>query len=171
MKYLGVALIGFMLSASAFAEDKEEAAPPLRELVTCFPAKGIAGFVSKFQNIEADRRDTVDMLFKASFKVNDGGVMPSRIFIREQDQETNFVIDAKGHVPDFINIAKASEMAELCIEDPSRVGTPRGGKAVRFSLENDVYFLTNSGYHDIATLRDGLKDGKTHYKEMVPGAM
>ena len=171
MKYLGLILMGMLINAPAFAQDKVEEAPKLRELVTCFPAKGIAQFVSKFQNIDADKRDTVDMLFEAKFNVKDGGVMPSRIFMRDQGVESDFVLDAEGHVPDFINIAKTSETAELCIEDPSRVGTPRGGDDMSFSLDNDVHFLTNSGYHDMATLKDGLKDGKTHYKKMVPGAI
>jgi len=39
------------------------------------------------------------------------------------------------------------------------------------SGQSDVHFLTNSGYHDLATLEDGLKDGKSHYKKMVPAAM
>lgn len=171
MKYLGVALIGLFLSGSAFAQDNGQGDTPLRELVTCFPAKGITEFVSKFQNIDADKRDTVDMIFDAKFKVNDGGVMPSRIFLRDAGTETDFMIDAEGNVPDFVTIGKASETAELCSEDPSRVGTPRSGDDMRFSLESDVHFLTNDGYHDLATLQDGLKDGKTHYKKMMPGPM
>ena len=171
MKYLGGVFMGVLLSAPVLAQDKEESSPPLREQVNCFPAKGITEFVSKFQNIDADKRDTVDMLFAAKFKVNDGGAFPSRIFIRDEDVETDFTIDSEGNVPDFMNIGSASEKAQLCSEDPSRVGTPRGGDDMNFSIENDVHFLVNSGYHDLATLQDGIKDGKTHYKKMVPAAM
>jgi len=171
MKYLGLALIGMFLSNPAFAEDKEDTAPILRELVNCFPTKSITEFVSKFQNIDADKRDTVDMLFKAKFNIKDGGVLPTRIFMRDQGTETDLTLDAEGNVPDFINIGKASETTELCSEDPSRVGTVRGGDDLSFRIDNDVHFLTNTGYHDLATLKDGLKDGKVHYKKMVPGAM
>lgn len=171
MKYLAAALIGFFLSGLAFAEDKGEEDTQLRELVTCFPAKGIVEIVSKFQNLDADKRDTVDMFFEAKFKVNDGGVMPNRIFIRDAGTETDFTIDADGNISDFVAIGKASETAELCSEDPSRVGTARGGDDMQFSLESDVYFLSHNGYHDLAALQDGLKDGKTHYKKMLPGPM
>jgi len=169
MKYMMVLFMGMLLSAPAFAEDKDN--DELRELVSCFPAKGITKFVSKFQKIETDKRDTVDMLIAAKFKVNDDGAMPSRVFTRDQGQEADFTIDAEGNVPDFLNIGTASEAVELCIEDPTRVGTPKGGNSMNFSIDNDVHFLTNSGYHDLATLKDGLKDGKTHYKKMVPGPM
>jgi len=171
MKYLGLILMGMLINAPAFAQDKEEEAPKLRELVTCFPAKGIAQFVSKFQNIDADKRDTVDMLFAAKFNIKDGGVLPTRIFTRDEGSETDLRIDDEGRVPEFVSIGNSSEEAELCIEDPSRVGTPRGGDDMSFSIDNDVHFLTNTGYHDMATLKDGLKDGKTHYKKMVPGAI
>jgi len=171
MRYLGLVIVGVLLSAPAFAEDKKEATPELRELVTCFPAKGMSEFVSKFQDIDADKRDTVDMLFEAKFSVLDGGAMPSRIFTRDQGVEIEYTLDRNGNMLDFTNIGKASEEAELCFEDPSRAGTPKGGGAMSFSIDNDVHFLENDGYHDIASLQDGLKDGKTHYKKMVPGAM
>lgn len=171
MRYLGIILMGLMLSAPALAEDKDAEAPKLRELVNCFPAKGITEFVSKFQNLDADKRDTVDMLFAATFKVEDGGVLPARIFTRDNGVENDFTLQPDGKIPDFEKIGTVSEAAELCSEDPSRVGLPHGETSIKFSMVNDVHFLTNSGYHDLATLKDGLKDGKTHYKKMVPAAM
>lgn len=171
MKFLKWAMIAIFLSAPALAEDKEVAAPELRELVNCFPAKGITDFVSKFQKIDADKRDTVDMLFEAKFDIKDGGPLPRRIFIRDQGSETDFTLNQDGGVPDFVNIGMAPKTAELCSEDPSRVGTPKGGDDVSFGISSDVHFLANSGYHEVSTLQDGLKDGKTHYKKMVPGPM
>lgn len=171
MKQVSIALIALLFSPSVFAQDNTETAPELREAINCFPAKGIVDFVSKFEDIEPDKRDSVDMLFTAKFTVNDGGVLPERIFIRHEGVETNFLLNEDGSVPDFNNIGKAPETAELCSEDPSRIGTPKGGEDMSFSISNDVYYLENSGYHDISTLRDGLKDGKSHYKKMVPAAM
>jgi len=164
-------LAGLLTFAPVAAEDKEDAAPKLRELVNCFPAKGITEFVSKFQGIDSDKRDTVDMIFAATFKVKDGGAMPKRLFMRDNGAEIDFSLNADGSVPDFVKIGEASETAELCNEDPTRVGTPQGTNDMSFSINNDVHFLTNDGYHDLATLEDGLEDGKTHYKKMVPGAM
>jgi len=126
--------------------------------------------VAKFQSLDADKRDTVDMLFEASFKVKDGGALPARIFTRDAGVEKNFTLNPDGTVPDFDNIGRVSETAELCSEDPTREGTPHG-EGLNFGISSDVHFLTNNGYHDLETLKDGLKDGKSHYKKMVPAAM
>lgn len=167
MKFKVIILAGLCISAPAFAEDDKEAAPQLRERISCFPTKGITKFVSKFQKIDAKKRDTVDMLFSAKFSVKDGGVMPERLFIRDNGTEDNFNLKPDGTVPDFIKIGTASETAEMCTDDPTREGTPRG-TGFSFKIENDVHFLDNDGYHDLATIKEGLKDGKTHYKKMAP---
>lgn len=174
MKLLALSCAALILAVSSFmpasAEDKEDAPPKLRERVNCFPAKNITKFVSKFQSLDADKRDTVDMQFSAKFKAKDGGGLPERIFTRDNGVEKNFTLEADGSVPDFINIGTVSESAELCSEDPSREGTPHG-EGLNFSITNDVHFLENSGFHDMASLTEGLKDGKSHYKKMVPGPM
>lgn len=166
MKIRVIIMAGFLMSAPAFAEDKEKV-PELRERINCFPAKSITKFVSKFQKIDAKKRDTVDMLFSATFEVKDGGVLPERLFIRDQGAEDSFNLTPDGDVPDFAKIGAASETAEMCTDDPSREGTPRGS-GFSFSIENDVHFLENDGYHDVSVLKEGLKDGKTHYKKMAP---
>lgn len=170
MKLRAIIIAGLVISAPAYAQDKKEETPALRERINCFSAKGIIEFVSKFQNIDANKRDTVDMLFNAKFKAKDGGVLPERIFVRDNGKEDNFTLEPDGNVPDFKNIGLVSESADLCSEDPSREGTPRG-EGLSFSIENDVHFLENSGYHSLATLKEGLKDGKSHYKKMAPAAM
>jgi hypothetical protein len=155
------------LPALAQAEDK---VPPLRERINCFPAKNITKFVSKFENMDAEKRDIVDMRFEAKFEAKDGGVLPERIFMRENGTETDFTLEADGTVPDFNKIGAASDDAELCSEDPSREGTPRGND-LSFSIENNVHFHDRSGYHTLAAMKEGLKDGKSHYKKMVPAPM
>jgi len=166
-KFKAIAVIGLLVSAPAFAEEDKEAAPQLRERISCFPAKGITKFVSKFQKIDAKKRDTVDMLFSAKFSVKDGGVMPERLFIRDDGAEDNFALKPDGEVTDFDKIGVASDAAEICTDDPSREGTPRGS-GFSFSITNDVHFLDNDGYHELAAIKEGLKDGKTHYKKMAP---
>ncbi len=165
-------LAAMMASPPAFAADKDETSEPvLRERISCFPAKNIIKFMSKFQKIDADKRDTVDMVFDAEFEAKDGGVLPERIFLRDDGVETDFTLNADGSVPDFGKITMASETSEMCADDPSREGQPRTGEELRFGLESDVQFLKNTGYHDIAALEDGLKDGKSHFKKMAPGPM
>ena len=169
MKMRAFIFAGLMMSAPAIADDKEKA-PELRERINCFPAKGITKMVQKFRKLDADKRDTVDMIFAAKFTAKDGGVLPERIFVRDAGMEQNFTLDADGSVPDFAKIGDASETAELCSEDPSREGTPRG-EGLNFNVSSDVHFLESTGYHDVASIKDGLKDGKSHYKKMVPGPM
>ena len=159
-------LAAMMASPQVFAADKDEIFEPvLRERISCFPAKNIIKFMSKFKKIDADKRDTIDMVFEAEFEVKDGGVLPDRIFLRDNGVETDFTLNADGSVPDFDKIATASESSEMCADDPSREGQPRTGEELRFGLESDVQFLKNTGYHDIAALEDGLKDGKSHFKK------
>lgn len=169
MKMKAFIFAGLALSMPIIAQG-EDTEPELRERINCFPSKSITKFVSKFQDLDADKRDTVDMVFAAKFEAKDGGALPARIFVRDNGTETDFTLADDGTVPDFINIGSASETAELCSEDPSREGTPRG-EGINFSVQNDVHFLENSGYHDVATMKEGLKDGKSHYKKMVPAPM
>jgi len=175
MKANAIVLTALLLSAPALAqesagEDKDEASQ-LRERVSCFEASGIVKFMSKFQKIEADKRDSVDMVFSAGYTVNDDGVLPERLFIRDDDTEIDFTMGADGKISDFGKIGTASKTAELCSEDPSREGTPRSGSDISFSIDSDVQYLENTGYHNLATLKDGLKDGKSYFKKMVPAPM
>lgn len=162
-------LVGLMAALPSLVQ-AEDKVPSLRERINCFPAKKITKFVSKFENMDAEKRDIVDMRFEAKFEVKDGGVLPERIFMRDNGTEIDFTLKADGAVPDFKKIGRASDGAELCSEDPSREGTSRG-EGLSFSIENDVYFLDNSGYHTLEAMKEGLKDGKSHYKKMVPAPM
>lgn len=166
MKIRAMIFAGLVFSTPAFAEDKEEV-PELRERINCFPAKNLAKFVSKFQKIEAKKRDTVDMLFSAKFAVKDNGIMPERLFIRDKGAEDNFTLTPDGKVSDFVKVGATSDTAEICTDDPSRIGTPRGS-GFSLSIDNDVHFLKNDGFHEVSVLEEGLKDGKTHYKKMAP---
>ena len=163
-------LLAGLISILPSVVQAEDKALPLRERINCFPAKDIAKFVSKFQGLSAEKRDTVDMIFAASFKVTDGGPLPERIFIRDNGVENNLTLTLDGNVPDFDKVGSVSKKAELCSEDSSRIGTPRS-EGINFSIMSDVHFLDNTGYHDIASLEEGLKDGKSHYKKMLPGPM
>jgi len=169
--FLGLAVLTTV--PPAFAQDKSTGEPEqvLRERIICFPAESIIKLMSKFQKIDADKRDSVDMLFNAGFEIKDDGVLPERIFLRDNDIETDLTLSADGSVPDFGTVALAPESSEMCFDDPSREGRPRTGKEISFSLDSDVQFLEKTGYHDMATLQDGLKDGKSHYKKMAPGPM
>lgn len=164
------ALLACLISAPTLAEGKDDT-PALRELVTCSPSKNITKLIAKVQGMDAEKRDVVDSIFEAKFTVHDGGSLPKRIFLRDYGVEEAFTLNPDGTIVDFQKIGSASETAEMCTEDPTRIGTPRGGDGLKFSLNSDVVFLENPGYHDLTSLNEGLTDGKSHYKKMVPAPM
>lgn len=169
----GGILIALLFTATAYAADEKTAdkAPKLRKAESCFPAKGLVKHLRKFSGLKAEKRDTVGMIPTAKFEILDGGAMPERFYSKDEAAEFDFTIDSDGTVTDFAKIEEVSEGAELCIFDPSRAGTPADGRAAKFDIDMDVQFLENTGYHDMATLKDGLKDGKSFYKKMMPGPM
>ena len=164
-KFAIISVLAF--TGPSFAQDAGE----LREPITCSPAKGILKFLGKFETIAAKNRDTVMMVPEAKVTVNDGGGFPDRFFARDSKSETSFEFDPDGTVLGFEKIITHTPEAELCIEDKARAGTPKSDDAFSMAMGADIRFRENTGYHDMATLEDGLKDGKIHYKKMVPGPM
>jgi len=143
----------------------------IRERITCFPAKGLVKMMSKINDLPEDRLDTVKTLISAGFDVPDGEALPDRLFVRDGDQERDFTLLGDGSVPDFTTLKTASKTSELCSDDPSRAGLPRTEDGIRFNLSPDIMFLNQSGSHDIAELRDGVKDGKSHFKKLFGGGV
>jgi len=171
---VGLIVLGlfFPVSPSFAAENTSDSkASKLREAVICFPAKGIVKHLRKFSKLKAEKRDTVDMMPVADFEVLDGGALPQRFYSKDGVSVGDFIIGTDGRITDFAKVADVPETAELCIEDQSRAGTPSDGKSVKLDVDMDVQFLESSGYHSMATLKDGLKDGKSFYKKMAPGPM
>ena len=165
-------LAAVILAAPALAAEKSaDDTTDLRELVTCFPAKGIITFLSKFDNLDAKQTDTISMIAEARIIYKDGGGAPDRFFMRGGTNETDFAIGPDGQITDFEKVKSGSRDAELCIEDKARAGRPKSESGINFSMSPDIQFRENTGFHDMAVLRDGLKDGKAHYKKMAPGPM
>lgn len=155
------------LTATSFAQDAGE----VREQITCNTAAGIIKFLGKFETIAAKNRDTVMMVPEAKLTINDGGGFPDRFFVRDSERETSFEFGAEGTVVGFEKIISYPPEAELCIEDKARAGTPKSDDAFNFAMGADIQFRDKKGFHDLASLKDGLKDGKIHYKKMVPAPM
>lgn len=153
---------------SAYAKDKPS---ELRKATECFPAADIVKFLSKFDKLKPEQRDTVDVLIKAGFDITDDRGLPQRIFTRNNAVDTPFTLLEDGSVPDFKSISTRAEDSELCVEDQARVGLPRDKDGIEFDIDFDVLYKDNSGAHDLAALKDGAKDGKSFYKKMMPGPM
>ena len=168
---LAISLI-LAMTSPAFADDSaNDSEPKLRGDEQCFPFGGAVKQFNKFSNLKPEKRDTVGLAPAAKLTVKEEGeAYPERLFIRDNGVETDLIIDADGHVTNFGLIFEASEDVSLCAYDPSRAGTPVEDDSISFSMDMDIQYLENTGYHDLATLKDGLKDGKSHYKKMA-GAM
>lgn len=153
--------------ASAFADDFDR--DGVRELVSCFPAKYVTDIQNKLSDMDAGRRDVVDIQMNPMFKIYDGGALPDRYFLRLADQEVPFTVKADGAVPDFLSVISAHNGAgDLCIEDAARVGVPADDEGLYFEMGLTPYFKPSGPVYDYETLKTGTKDGKQLYKTMVP---
>ncbi|MEP6343946.1 MAG: hypothetical protein ABJ275_11595 [Maricaulaceae bacterium] len=173
-------LIGASMVAIAplsFAQDKDkdqdsETTVELREEIRCFPAKGIRDFMGRFDSLEASQRDTIDVFFEPKFVIRDEGTYPDRYYLKQDGAEIDLPINEEGEVPDFVETVKNSaETSEICLQDKARAGTPVDQAGVSFSFPTSIRHIKADGTYDLATLKDGLKDGKSFYKKMVGGAM
>ena len=51
--------------------------------------------------------------------------------------------------------------------DPLRSKRPKYDEGLYFEMGLSPFFINNSGYHDIAELEKGARDGKRFYREMI----
>ena len=167
MNFLAISLLmSTSMAMVAHAEDDDDRP---RELVECVSGKKFAKLVRKISELEPEKRDTIDPSPNFTIKPADGGVMPKRFFAKSGGEEINLEISEDGQVLEFLKKFPQDKKSEFCAEDPSREGGPKNVKALDFSMEFDVAFRNESGAYSISELEDGLKDGKSVIKKIVPG--
>lgn len=138
----------------------------------CFPAKGIGNMVERINNVDADRRDIVDVTVAPKFLIRDNGPWPERFFIRNNDEEFDVEVQKpSGQTPDFVALAKTHERGEVCVADSARADLPASDESLYFEMGLAPLFKNTSGRHDIAELKEGARDGKTFYSQMAPAAL
>lgn len=169
MKHFGmlVLMVG-MSGPGAWAADGETR---LREAVECFPAKEIVKFFGKFNKLDADRRDTVDVYMPAQLKPRDGVGLPDRMFFRDGETQTDFAMSPEGHLTDFAKIKDMPKSGDLCVYEPDLAGQPMSENMFNFSMDLEILFKNRSGTHSLEELKDGGGDGKSFYKRIVPAPM
>ena len=155
------------IASPVFAGEKEDAAVGIE----CMPAKDFVKILSKMENLKPEKKDTVSMVPFMKFEVLDGGVLPERVFFRYEGQETPFHLAANGEVTDFPQIAKMPKKGEMCMQDKTRIGKSDDENGLELNIEMDIFYHNRSGRHSVAELEDGLKDGRSHIKKMVPGPL
>lgn len=137
----------------------------------CFPAKGIGNMVERINNVDAKRRDVVNVTVAPKFLIRDDGPWPERFFIRNDGEEFDVpVITPSGETPGFVALAKTHERGEVCVTDAARAELPASDESLYFEMGLSPLFKNISGRHDIDELKEGAKDGKVFYKQMVPAA-
>jgi len=169
MRLLTATITGIILSlafmGSSLADDGD-----VRKLIECSPGKNLAKLAGNLSELKADRLDTINTNPSFTLEPTDGGVMPVRIFVRHGEIETDLQQVDDGEFLNVMPLFLGQEKAELCIEDPSRVGQVKEKDgAFEFSMAFNMNFLHTSGSYSLDELKDGLKDGKAALKKMVPG--
>ena len=165
MKFITATLIGLMvISAPAYANEAEDKA----EGIDCMPAKDFVKLLRKLDKLDASKKDTVGMEPVMMFEAADGGALPSRVFFRHKGAETPFQINDDGLVPDFTKVKNMDKKGEMCMEDKTRIGVPEDENGLELDIEMDLIYHNKTGVYSMAELADGLKDGRSHIKKIVP---
>ena len=161
-------LAALLLPTLAAAEDVE-----LRQLETCGPFKGALEIADKFAELDADRRDVVDVPLSARFVREADEPLPERVFYRSEGVETDLVIAPDGEVADLFETARGLPLdgLELCTHDSHLAGKPIREARRNFDVGMMPEFTTLTGSHTLAELEEGLKDGRKFFKKMAPAAV
>lgn len=168
MKYIiklsAACLFGaFITSTTALAE---EDASNIRKAENCAEVGWIAEKLQKFAELKPGKTDTVGVSPMAHLKLADGPQnYPERYFIKDQGVETELPIDPTGQLLGFEKLGSGSDAVELCHYDPKRAGLAFDADGISLDINTDVQFHNKSGRHDLSEIKDGLKDGRSHYKK------
>lgn len=168
MRALNLTTIVLTLAVFALAPAVADDETPSRKVTECVPAKDIIKFMSKFDKMKPERRDTVDAAMTAKFIITEGD-RPERLYMKDGDTVTPLTIAENGDVPDFMTIKTGSKKAELCVDDPARAGMDRDKDGSEFEIDVEIKFKQAAGTHSLAEIIDGAGDGKSFYKKIVPG--
>ncbi|WP_026942323.1 hypothetical protein [Hellea balneolensis] len=164
MKYLSAfVILAVLMPQSAMAADK------LRGEVFCFPAKDVPKIVNNLKDVKDSRRDVVDVDINPKFIIKDGGIWPERFFLRTDNGEIDIPVEKpSGLTPSFLENAFAYPESDVCVADKTRAARPEYDEGLYFEMGLSPLFHDNSGRHDMASLKEGTKDGKSFYKKMIP---
>lgn len=161
-----------LMSSSAFASDAEEmASKDMAAGIKCIPAKKIIKMVRKFEKLKPEKRDTVSAVPSMKLSAEDSTNLPTRVYFRKGTLEDDFTIDKDGWVTDFARIGSMDKKGEICMQGKQFVKAEDEKTGIELAIDIDILFKNTSGMHTLAELKDGTKDGKSHYKKMFPGPM
>lgn len=158
-----------LMASPAFADTEAEATEPeYMDAEYCFPTQGIVEALSKFDGLKESRRDTVGPELEVQFELDEGEIMPERVELRHEQSVTPVAIDEHFRSVGLDEqLLAAPAGTEFCVFDPAREGRLRAESGYNVDIGMGVRFKDTSGWHSLASIEDGLKDGRSHYKKMV----
>lgn len=163
-------IAAMLVGGIAQANDLES--EDVRGKTYCYPAKQAAKTIKQLGTLKPEQRDIVAINIAPRFLIYDGGSLPEGFYVTKNDVNTSFTITSDGQVPDFVEkVLAADKSADLCIHDPARAGLSTDDESLYFEMGLTPFFNNTTGRHTIAELEEGTKDGKSHYKKMVPSAV
>ncbi len=135
----------------------------------CFPFKGIGKYYKKMNSLKPARMDTLEAVMMAKFIRADETAPLPEFWARHGGVDTPFDVSTDGRVTNFHSIVgRLPKEAELC----GKVITPTGEKPkIGLEMDSDIRFKNLTGPYSLAELQDGVADGKSFYKKMMPGPM
>ena len=156
-----------LITPIAFATDYTKT--DVRGETYCYPAKHAVKVIEQLSKVKDDKRNIVDVDIMPRFLIYDDGAMPDRYYILDNENITDFTINEDGTIPDFIGrVTAASKDADLCIEDKARAGLKSNDESLYFEMGLSPFFKTSRRSYTIPELKEGMQDGKAHYKAMIP---
>ena len=166
--YFALMCLGLTASSYAFAQASD---PKIREAENCFDAGWVSKKLRKLATLNSDKTDTVGVSPSAQY-ILDGSTQhyPERVYIKDQGEQTEFPVSPDGWLIGFEKISGASDEVEFCHYDPKRAGRPFNADGIKLNINTEIQFHNQSGAHSLDEIKDGLKDGRSHYKK-IAGAL
>ena len=166
--YIALSCLSLSVSNHAFAKDADS---KIRQDENCFDAGWVSSKLRKLSTLKANKTDTVGVTPSAQYILDDNTQhYPERVFMKDQGEQTEFPITPDGRLIGFEKISGASDEVEFCHYDPKRAGLPFNADGIKLNINTEIQFHNQSGAHSLDEIKDGLKDGRSHYKK-IAGAL
>lgn len=151
-----------MLAGTTTAATANDIAAPSEK---CFPTDSIFDFAKKMDGLKDSRRDTLVTEMTAFFVNAKERAVPMTLYAKSGETRHDFAVTQDGEIADFYKtVTSMSPDTEVC-------GPTKEDGKIGLGMGSEVMFQNRSGRYTLAELQDGVADGKSHYKKMLPGPM
>ena len=163
--YLALSCLSLTVSSHALAKNADA---EIRKAENCFDAGWVSGKLRKLATLKPEKTDIVGVSPSAQFILDDiSQHYPERAFMKDQGELTELPIAPDGSLVGFEKFRTASDDVEFCHYDSKRAGLPFDADGIRLNINTEIQFHNQSGVHNLGDIKDGLKDGRAHYKKLA----